>query len=375
MNKCGITDDLPTLINLLDQALDLQPDSIDGWLAGLSEEQRHLAPRLREMLGQHLSGALVDFLSTCPKSDEGADKPFAHPGETVGPYRLLREIGRGGMSAVWLAESTEPVRTEPFAVKLPRLVRGVDMAERMVREGHITAMMKHPNVVQLRDTGIDAKHRPYLVLEYIAGQPLDAWCASKQLGVADRLRLFLQVARAVGYAHCQGVIHRDIKPANVLVTPDGQAHLLDFGIAVRMDDGPLERPTTDSPRSLTPGYASPEQLRGAATAATSDVYSLGIVLFELLTGRLPHRRNRMTLAAKFDEGLDVEPPIASSMASDPATAEQLRGHLDAIVLKALQHHPARRYATVDAFAREIEGHLAPLGLCRVNDRAISAVPA
>jgi eukaryotic-like serine/threonine-protein kinase len=211
----------------------------------------------------------------------------------------------------------------------------------------------------LYDAGVDAKGRPYLALEYIDGQPLDDWCEAKGLSIGDRLRLFVQVARAVAYAHGRLVVHRDLKPSNVLVTADGQAHLLDFGIAKLLHEaGPGEdRLTQEQGRVLTPHYASPEQIRGETITVASDVYSLGVLLYELLTGRYPYEPESRSLAAIEAAILNDEPILASSKAKDKSTAKALRGEIDAILGKALRREPNQRYATVDAFAEDVERHL------------------
>jgi serine/threonine-protein kinase len=227
----------------------------------------------------------------------------------------------------------------------------------MARERDIGALLEHPNIARLYDAGVDAAGRPYLALEYIDGQPLDAWCEAKALGVPERLRLFLQVARAVAYAHGRLVVHRDLKPSNVLVTADGQAHLLDFGIAKLLRDAASGDPqlTQEQGRVLTPHYASPEQIQGQTITVASDVYSLGVLLYELLTGRLPFQP---TSPAAFEAAvLEGEPPPASSRVQDRVTAKALRGDIDAILGKALKRLSASRYAGVDALVQDIERHL------------------
>ena len=350
--------DLSTLSRLLDQAFDLEPAQAEAWLAALPEVHRHLLPQLREMLAEHLSPSHAGFMSDGPKLAGGAvDERMAWPEDLVGPYRLIREIGRGGMGAVWLAERADASLKRHVALKLPRLAWGPGLAERMERERDIGALLEHPSIARLYDAGVDASGRPYLALEYIDGQPLDAWCEAKALGVPERLRLFLQVARAVAYAHGRLVVHRDLKPSNVLVTADGQAHLLDFGIAKLLHEaapGDLGL-TQEQGRVLTPHYASPEQIRGETITVASDVYSLGVLLYELLTGRLPFRAG--SPAALEAAVLEGDSPPASSRANDKATAGALRGEIDAILGKALRRMPALRYATVDALAQDIERHL------------------
>lgn len=350
--------DLSTLSRLLDEALDLDPAQAEAWLAALPNVHRHLLPQLREMLAEHLSPGRAGFMSDGPKLAGGpVDETVARPDDLVGPYRLIREIGRGGMGAVWLAERADGSLKRHVALKLPRLAWGAGLAERMARERDIGALLEHPNIARLYDAGVDAQGRPYLALEYIDGQALDAWCEAKELDVPERLRLFLQVARAVAYAHGRLVVHRDLKPSNVLVTADGQAHLLDFGIAKLLHEGaPGEVGLTQEQGSvLTPHYASPEQILGETITVASDVYSLGVLLYELLSGRQPfHATGAAVLEAAVLAG---EPPLASSRAQDKAIARVLRGEIDAILGKALKRAPAQRYGSVDALAQDIERHL------------------
>ena len=187
------------------------------------------------MLAREATLDTDDRLAAMP-SLPPSDESVAHAGDRVGAYALLREIGRGGMGSVWLAARADGSFKRQVALKLPRLAWGAGLAERMAREREIGALLEHPNIARLYDAGVDERGRPYLALEYIDGQPIDAWCEAQGLSVRDRLRLFVQVARAVAYAHGRLVVHRDLKPSNVMVTPDGQAHLLDFGIAKLLTD-------------------------------------------------------------------------------------------------------------------------------------------
>lgn len=349
--------DIATVSRLLDEALDLPPAERESWLAALPPEQQRHAVTLREMLAQQDHLETEQPLASMPRLR--ADDTVANAGDLVGPYRLLREIGRGGMGSVWLAERADGSFRRQVALKLPRLAWGAGLAERMAREREIGALLEHPNIARLYDAGVDDKGRPYLALEYIDGQPIDAWCKVLGLSVRERLRLFVQVARAVSYAHGRLVVHRDLKPSNVMVTRDAQVHLLDFGIAKLLSGAELGAVglTQEQGRVLTPHYASPEQLAGQPITVRSDVYSLGVLLYELLTGVLPIAPRRATPGAVEDAILQGDMPPASGRVKDKAIARALRGEVDAILAKALQREPARRYATADALAQDVAHHL------------------
>jgi serine/threonine protein kinase len=348
--------DLVVLSRLLDQVLDLEPAQQQVWLAALPDEQRHLVPVLRDMLAaRDAADGHPGLLTSIPALPPVPDDVLAVPGERVGPYRLVREIGRGGMGEVWLAERADGSFRRNVALKLPHVAWGAGLVARMAREREIGALLEHPNIARLYDAGVDDRGRPYLALEYIDGVAIDAWCRQHGLTVAQKLTLVAQVARAVSYAHGRLVVHRDIKPSNVLVSADGQPHLLDFGIAKLLADAVAGSPgvTQDMGRVLTPNYASPEQMRGEAITVASDVYSLGVLAYELLTGRLPYEPRRRTLAALEQAMAQGATPLASQAAPDRATARMLKGEVDAILAKAMHPDVARRYASVDAFADDI----------------------
>jgi Tol biopolymer transport system component len=292
------------------------------------------------------------------------------PDSVIGVYRLVREIGRGGMSTVWLATRTDALTTRPVALKLPHVhLLGAEFADRFARERDILANLTHPNIAHIYDAGIGAEGQPFLVMEFVAGETLTGYCESHQLGIDERLGLFLQVLTAVAYAHSQNIIHRDLKPSNILVREGGQVVLLDFGIAKLLVDGTAAETelTRQAGATLTPEYASPEQIKGEPLAPTTDVYSLGVVLYELLSGRRPYAQGRSTRRDLEDAVLSADPvrPSEAVMSAgantDPVVQEALRkalrGDLDTIVLKAMHKHPEHRYPTADAFGEDLRRHI------------------
>jgi len=354
-----------TLSRLIDEALELPPAARTTWLDGLAAEYEAFKPRLREMLDQAAHSGDAAFLDTLPKLRDAAlgtgdDGPAPGPeraGTMVGPYRLVRELASGGQGSVWLAERPDGLVNRPVAIKLPLgLVYRIDLADRMARERDILASLTHPHIARLYDAGVTAAGEPFLALEYVEGTSIDRYCDHHRLDIDARLRLFLQVARAVAYAHGQLVIHRDLKPSNVLVTSDGDVRLLDFGIAKLLD---AREPalTEAGTRAMTLQYASPEQVSSAPLGVRTDVYSLGVMLYELLTGRQPYRPARATVAALEEAILSGDPVRPSQAAEAGTTRRGLAGDLDAVVLKALKKAPDDRYPTVDAFGEDIERHL------------------
>ncbi|MCE9657396.1 MAG: serine/threonine-protein kinase [Burkholderiales bacterium] len=357
-------EDWQAVFGLLDVALDLEPAARTDWLATLPPGQQRLAPLLLELLRTHDSSATDAFMREPASHALERVEPSAIPApeRRVGPYRLLREIGQGGMASVWLADRADGLLERQVALKLPHLGWGVaSFGDRMARERNILASLTHPNIARLYDAGISADGRPYLALEYVDGQPIDAWAASRGLDTRARVKLIVEVARAVAHAHARLVVHRDLKPSNILVDAEGHAHLLDFGIARLIDPQATEGDTsmTQAPgRALTPDYASPEQIRGDAIGTASDVYSLGVVLFELLAGERPYRLKKGLGADALAAAIaTAEAPRPSDAAADEAVARQLRGDLDAILARALAKASSDRYATVDAFADDLERHL------------------
>jgi serine/threonine-protein kinase len=351
-----------SLNRLLDEALEQPPDTIEQWFDGLPADAEPLKPQLRALLSGAAQVETGDFLHTLPKfelaDDESAPPPppsAERAGDEIGPYRLIRELGAGGMGVVWLAERVDGLITRPVALKLPHGAwKRAGLAERMARERAILATLTHPNVAHLYDAGLAPDGQPYLAIEYVEGRRIDTFCDEQSMDVKARLRLFAQVADAVAYAHGKLVVHRDLKPANILVSADGRVKLLDFGIAKLLEDGETRetRVTELSGRALTPDYSSPEQLRGEPLTIASDVYSLGVVLYELLCGQRPLTLARASRRVLEDAILRTDPPAPSSIAP-AARRRELRGDLDTIALKALKNRSEERYATVHALAEDI----------------------
>ncbi len=360
--------DWAALRRLLETALDLPGSARKDWLDRLAPQHAELKPRLLALLA-HADTPMVDgLLSTLPKveTDQFALSPSSTDDDSkrrpmqVGPYRLLRQIGEGGMAAVWLAERTDVLQRRQVALKLPHGAwRRAGLADRMAREREILATLEHPNIARLYDAGVADDGQPFLALEYVEGVRIDQFCRDKMLDVRQKLELFLQVARAVAYAHAQLVVHRDLKPSNILVTEDGQVRLLDFGIAKLLDHGVTAETelTRDVGRALTPDYAAPEQIHGRPLGTGADTYSLGVVLFELLTGSRPYKLRRGSRAELEEAILQAEPLRASEATGDRRTHRELRGDIDTILLKALKKAPAERYPTVNAMADDVARHL------------------
>ena len=350
--------DWKRLSPLLDTALDLAPADRAAWLASLPAEHEDLRESLAELLAKPVETG--DFLDRLPEFSAVPSAVTLGPGVTVGPYRLLRELGQGGTSSVWLAERVDGSIKRTVALKLPHLGfidRGIE--QRILRETEILASLEHPHIARLYDAGIDERGRPYLALEYVDGVPPDEYCRTGRLGLRDKLALFLNILRAVAFAHARLIVHRDLKPNNILIAEGSDVRLLDFGIArlLQPDTGLRAQQTVVGAAALTPAYAAPEQFTGQAVTVATDVYSLGVILFELLAGCSPYSPRGRSLGAYEQEVRYVEPPLMSRTAR-PAESGALRGDLDAIVAKALEKKPEDRYASVEAFANDIERHLA-----------------
>ena len=352
--------DWPAVSELLDEALALPAHELDAWFDSLQGAQLAYKDEVRTLLGLRTFVDRENFLGQLPTLKDSfpalpsPGRADAVAGSVVGPYRLIAELGRGGMSTVWLAEHADGRFRRRVALKLARTAWDHSFSERLNRERNILELLEHSHIARFLDAGQDEADRPYMVLEHVDGQAIDAYCEEHRLGIRERLRLLLQVCEAVAYAHTQLVIHRDLKPANILVTPQGQVKLLDFGNAKLMEgDRTSETALTAlSGRALTLDYASPEQIRGEALGTASDVYSLGVVAFELLTGARPYRLRRGT-AAELEEAIaHADAPRASDVATERDATKALRGDLDAILDKALRKRPADRYLNVESLAAD-----------------------
>ena len=328
------------------------------------------------------------------EGDPAPDSAEYLAGRRVGLYRILREIGHGGMGTVYLAERADGQYRKRVAIKLVNPHLGTeDILRRFRNERQVLAALDHPNIARLLDGGATEDGLPYLVMEYVEGVRIDTWCDSHKLPIRDRLNLFRKICAAVQYAHEKQVIHRDIKPGNILVTADGTPELLDFGIAKMLNPELSDSAeTTIGPTPMTPGYASPEQWRGERVGPASDIYALGVVLYNTLTGQLPYSLQGADLRQMTQVICEQEPvkPSAAIQRAEPdagwqgatATAEtvsksrsesptslrrQLAGDLDNIVLKALRKEPERRYSSVAQFSEDIDRFLRDLPVHARNE--------
>ena len=288
------------------------------------------------------------------------------PGQRLGAWSLLRPLGRGGMGEVWLAERADGLYQGQAAIKLLRSdVGGLDLAQRFARERALLGRLSHPGIAKLLDAGIDTELGAYLVLEHVPGADLSTHVRQQRLPVAERVRLLIEVARAVEAAHAQLVVHRDLKPGNVLVTPEGHTKLLDFGIASLLDDSgsPTAQLTQLAGRRMTPAYAAPEQIAGEPVGTAADVYALGVMGFELLTGLLPHGQDLSTRTQVEHAVLHGELPRMAALRAvpereagpgRPPDAARAQGDLEAVCAKALRKAPGERYPSVSAFIDDLQ---------------------
>ena len=322
-----------------ESVLDRPPDERERLLSQLCANDAVVRAEVEELLRAHTEAD--GFLAGSPFSElllqSNVAPPFDFAGRRIGVYELRREIGHGGMATVYLAERMDGEYRQQVALKLVSPHGDLsEITRRFKRERQILAALDHPNIARLLDGGTTAEGWPYLVMEYIAGVPITQHCRVRNLALADRLRLFQTVCAAVAYAHRNLVIHRDIKPSNILVTEDGAVKLLDFGIAKLLapDAAGEAQPTITGLRPMTPEYASPEQMREETITTATDVYSLGVLLYELLTGAHPHDLKDRPLHEITRIVCEEDPPPPGVRVS------QLRGDLDNITLMAPTQRPS-----------------------------------
>lgn len=355
---------------LLDELFEMQPAARAERLADLRDEDQELAEELEALIALEVGHA--DFLA------EPIVAPLrgAYPGSEVGPYRLESLLGEGGMGQVWLAARADGLYQRRVALKLlrPGLV-DTNLRLRFTRERQILARLAHPHIARLLDAGISRDGLPYLALEYVDGVPITDYCREHGVPISSRLHMFQQICAAVSHAHANLIVHRDLKPSNILVTPAGEVQLLDFGIAKLLDSEAAPEQTRTGVRAFTLHYAAPEQIRGEPVTTMTDVYSLGVVLYELLTGCKPYRLKRNS-DAEWEEAILAVDPLRPSLTVlrqegitgrgsiarhdpgiDPAALRRqsraLAGDLDNIVLKTVSKRPEQRYPSVEALSQDL----------------------
>jgi serine/threonine-protein kinase len=367
--------------DIFDAALELTPDARAAFVDSACGEDADLRHEVVSLLDAFAETGPIDVLASELVAPMIAGLPDEAAGRRIGSYRLLREIGHGGMGTVFLAEREDADFEQRVALKLVRAGRaGEALRTQFLRERRILAQLQHPHIARLVDGGWTKEGEPFFAMEYIEGQPIDVYCDEHQQSVEQRLHLFSTVCQAVQYAHQNLIVHRDLKPSNILVTEEEQVKLLDFGIAKLLEDDAYPAETRTTARVMTPEYASPEQVRGAAVTTASDVYSLGVVLYELLTGHRPYEVARLSPSEVEQVICKTEPPrpstvvmlatsaktatpefVSTARSTQPETLQRrLAGDLDTIVLKALHKDPARRYASAEQFLDDIKRHLAGL---------------
>jgi serine/threonine-protein kinase len=355
--------------SLLDELLDLDPETRRRRLDEIEQSDPVSAAELRGLLAGQTAMDSASFLEGRPLSNE-----VTLAGQTFGNYTLEERLGHGGMGNVWLARRSDGRFEGKVAVKLLNLALiGRGGIERFEREGRFLARLTHPHIARLMDAGVQDGNQPFLVLEYVPGVAIDVWCDNQKLSVTQRVTLFLDVLSAVAHAHSNLILHRDLKPSNIFVTDDGQVKLLDFGIAKLIEQESMGSEMTEltqaAGRVFTPEYAAPEQVQNTAVTTATDVYSLGVLLYQLLAGAHPTQRGG-SMVDRLRAVVDSEPTRLSETVArgDEQTAslrglsaqrlsKLLSGDLDNILSKALKKNPAERYGTVTAFADDLRRYL------------------
>ncbi|MBN8740168.1 MAG: hypothetical protein BGP24_00445 [Lysobacterales bacterium 69-70] len=338
---------------LLREALELDPAQRAAFVTARTAGDPALAALLAQLLAAEAAPHLLDAGAgaVAERLADGSNDELA-PGTCIGGWTIRRRLGRGGMGAVFLATRDGDGYVQQGALKW--IKRGMDSGEilaRFRRERRILAQLQHAQIARLLDGGISESGQPWFVMEYVAGVPLNEWAASPRMTLSQRLDLFVELAEAVAYAHGQLVVHRDLKPGNVLVDADGRPHLLDFGVAKVLEEDEADSQTRTGARFLSRAYAAPEQVRGEHVGTAVDVYALGVLLFELLSGARFHDNPAARAGAPSDRLSNA------AQATGPVAPRRLRGDLGIIVARATDAEPARRYATAQALADDVRRYL------------------
>lgn len=356
-------DDWNSLSGHLDRLLDMQEPERTGYLATLRAEDIQLAERLERLLHIGSQPEFPNFLANMPELPGEVRATQQITGRVVGPYIIDEEIGRGGMGAVWRAHRADGRYEGSVAIKvLHSAWLGRHGEQRFRLEGQLLARLNHPAIARLLDAGLLDATQPYLVLEFVNGEPIDVYCESRKLSAEARIQLFLRVLEPVAHAHSRLIVHRDLKPSNVLVTPEGNIKLLDFGIAKLLEEGAPDL-THANARALTPQYAAPELLGGHEVTTATDIYALGLVLYVLLTGKHPVTASVSSSAPRINAELiqailTQDPPRPSTIVEGPSSLRRyLQGDLENILAKALRKTPGERYASVGAFGADLRHFL------------------
>ena len=378
---------------LFTQALEVPTGQREAWMHQACAGDAPMLAELRSLFAaraapDRVGGGVAELLSPLLAEEDGASRA----GSRIGAYRLLRELGVGGMGRVYLAERVDGQFTQQVALKLVRSeLAAPELVQRFLRERDTLARLAHPNIAQLHDGGMSPDGSPYFTLEYVPGEPVTSWCDAHRLAVRARVQLLLKVCDAVEHAHRNLIVHRDIKPSNILVTQDGEPKLLDFGIAKPLVEVPGAELTGTMMRPMTREFAAPEQVLGEPVTTATDVYSLGVLTYLLLSGRMPYRRAALGQsgwtkaileeqpepldravtrtvvqeAAASDDGLATHPSstidigtLSTARSTTPeALKRSLRGDLDRIIQRAMAKSPNARYTTISALAQDLRAYL------------------
>src|SRR5579884_3255683 len=351
------------------EALERPPEQRDLFLATACGDDHELRSEVESLLAVHDPSETLTPTPAVQSATGSVDR-------RIGPYTLIREIGRGGMAVVYLASRSDEQFRKLVAIKVVHVFGSAEVIQRFRNERQALAVLDHPHIVKLLDGGTTPEGLPYLVMDYVEGTPIDDYANVHHQTIEERLNLFLSVCAAVHYAHQNLIVHRDLKPANILVTADGTVKLFDFGIAKLLNPDLYQESvvTRTALHPMTPEYASPEQVRGEHITVAADIYSLGVILYELLTGRLPYEFDHSSMA-EWERVVctqDPEPPSAAAArastevclargeVSPERLSRRLKGDLDNVILMALRKEPQRRYSSVEKFAQDIRCHLANL---------------